>query len=268
MEPLLALDLHCHILPGIDDGAKTLEDTETLALALVERGIQRVVASSHIMADLYPNRRDILLPLVASTQAHLDACGIPLTLVPGAEVRLDRDSCVASTWLTIGDAGRFMLVELPTGLPLIDHVEAMLFELQAAGITPIIAHPERMVYLQKDPTILSRWVERGMLAQGTLCVLAGAAGERAIQTLETYLAEGLIHFMGTDAHAVDRRLRDLDRASARLTELVGEENARLIRLENPTALLTGGEIRRPSPVAPVTREGGLFKKLFAPFKRS
>lgn len=267
MEPLLALDLHCHLLPGIDDGAKTLEDTEAIARALLSAGISRVVASSHIMADLYPNTRHNLLPLLESTQAHLERVGLGLTLVAGAEVRLDRDSCRAESWLTIGDAGRYMLVELPTGMPLIAHVEAMLFELQTAGITPIIAHPERMAYLQKDPTLLGRWVERGILAQGTLCVLAGAAGERAIHTLETYLAAGWIHFMGTDAHAVDRRMRDLNVAAERLTALVGAENSRLIRLENPAALLSGAPIRQPAP-SERHEDRGLFHKLLAPFRRS
>ena len=266
MTPLLALDLHCHILPGIDDGAKTLEDTEVLARTLVAAGISKVVASSHIMADLYPNTREILLPLVASTQAHLDARGIPLQLVAGAEVRLDVESCRSPIWVTIGDAGKYMLVELPTGMPLIASIEQQLFGLQAQGITPIIAHPERRVFLQKEPELLAKWVERGVLAQGTLGVLAGAAGERTIQTLERFLCEGLIHVMGTDAHAVDRRIRDLDKAAARLEALVGPENSRLIRLENPQALLDGRPIQRPAPVAPPAPEG-LLGKLLAPFRR-
>ena len=87
MSSLISLDLHCHILPGIDDGAKTLADSETLARKLVEIGVSQVVCSSHIQADLYPNSRAKLLPLVASTQAHLDAQGIPLRLVPGIMAR-------------------------------------------------------------------------------------------------------------------------------------------------------------------------------------
>lgn len=266
MDPLLALDLHCHLLPGIDDGAKTLDDTEKIARRLVEAGIPAVVASSHIMADLYPNRRDILLPLVASTQAHLDALGIPLTLVPGAEVRLDVESCRPESWLTIGDAGKYMLVELPNGMPLISSLEAQLFGLQAQGITPIIAHPEREVFLQKDPSLLETWVSRGVLTQGTLCVLAGAAGERAIAAMESNLRRGLVHFMGTDGHGVDRRMRDLDKAAARLEAIVGVDNARLIRLENPAALLSGGPIRRPTPVAAPEPEG-LMAKLIGAFRK-
>jgi protein-tyrosine phosphatase len=264
MASLLSLDLHCHLLPGIDDGCKTLDDTVALAERLVEEGLSHVVASSHIMADLYPNTRDILLPLVASTQAHLDGLGIPLTLVAGAEVRLDVESCRPETWVTIGDAGKYMLVELPTGMPLISSVEAQLFGLQAQGITPIIAHPERMVYLQKDPTLLEKWVERGVLTQGTMCVLAGSASERTIGVLEDYLRKGLVHFMGTDAHAVDRRLRDMAKAAERLVAIVGPENAQLIRFDNPSALLGVGDVRRPSTVEAPPPEG-FMKKLIGSF---
>lgn len=263
MEPLVALDLHCHLLPGIDDGAKDLDETFALANALVAYGITHVAATSHIQADLYPNTRATLLPLLASTQAALEAQGIPLTLVAGAEVRLDLESCNAHDWVTIGDRGAYMLVELPPGIPLVESLEAQLFAIQAAGITPIIAHPERQAVFQKDPTVLERWVvEKGMLTQGTLCTLAGAAGERTVAALETFLVRGLVHFMGTDAHHLDRRIRDLDKAVARLETLVGADNARTIRLENPSALLTGAPIKRPTPVA-VPAQPGLVKRLLA-----
>jgi protein-tyrosine phosphatase len=263
MASLLSLDLHCHLLPGIDDGAKTLDDSVAIAQRLVEEGLSHVVASSHIMADLYPNTRDILLPLVASTQAHFDGLGIPLTLVAGAEVRLDVDSCRPETWVTIGDAGKFMLVELPTGMPLISSIEAQLFGLQAQGITPIIAHPERMIYLQKEPALLEKWVSQGVLTQGTMCVLAGAASERTVGVLEGYLRQGLVHFMGTDAHGVDRRLRDMAKAAERLEAIVGPENARLIGFDNPSALLGVGEVRRPTPVDAPAPEGFMSKLLGA-----
>jgi protein-tyrosine phosphatase len=264
---LISLDLHCHILPGIDDGAKSLEDSETLARKLVEIGVSQVVCTSHIQADLYPNTRAKLLPLVASTQAHLDAAGIPLKLVAGSEVRMDQESCVPESWLTIGDLGRHVLVEMPPGMPLIASMEAMLFDLQARGITPIIAHPERQAPLQKDPEILARWVDRGILAQGTLCALAGAAGERTVQALESFLQRGLIAFMGTDAHNVDRRVRDLDVAVERLEQVVGAENAQLIRFRNPLALLSGEPIVRPEPYTPPPAPG-LFQRLMTSLKRA
>ncbi len=262
--PLLSVDLHCHLLPGIDDGARDLAETVELACALTNYGIHQVLVTPHIHAELYPNTRDNIVPLCASVQAELNQRGVELTLIPGAEVRLDPESCRPETWLTLGDRHTHMLVELPPGLPLVANLEAQLFALQAAGITPIIAHPERQGVLQKDPDLLARWViERGMLAQGTLSTLAGAAAERTVQTLENFLLRGLIHVMGTDVHHLDRRIKNLDRATARLRDLVGPDNARLIQFENPRALVSGGVVHRPSATSP-NRPVVWWRRLIAP----
>lgn len=262
--PVLGADTHCHLLPGIDDGARDLTETVEVACALSNYGITHVLVTPHIHAELYPNTREQILPLCASVQAELHQRGIELTLVPGAEVRLDPESCRPDTWLTVGDRHTHMLVELPPGLPLVANLEAQLFALQAAGITPIIAHPERQGVLQKDPDLLARWViERGMLAQGTLSTLAGAAAERTVKTLENFLLRGLIHLMGTDAHHIDRRLKNLDHASARLRDLVGPENARLIQFENPQALISGELVRRPHPTTGF-RPPVWWRRLIAP----
>jgi len=262
--PLLSADLHCHLLPGIDDGARDMEETVELACALTNYGIHHALVTPHIHADLYPNTRAEILPLCAAVQKELQIRGVDLTLIPGAEVRLDPDSCRPDTWLTLGDRHTHMLVELPPGLPLVANLEAQLFAVQAAGITPIIAHPERQGVLQKDPDLLARWViERGMLAQGTLSALAGAAAERTVETLENFLVRGLIHVMGTDVHHMDRRMRNLDRATARLQELVGPDNARLIQFENPQALMAGGTVRRPGTAAPL-RPAVWWRRLLSP----
>jgi protein-tyrosine phosphatase len=263
VEALVSLDTHCHLLPGIDDGARDVDESAAIAEALLGYGITRVVVTPHIHRDLYPNTRASILPVVAATQAELTRRGIPLQLVAGAEVRLDPESCTPDQWLTIGDGGTHMLVELPPGLPLVTTLEAQLFAIQAAGITPIIAHPERQGVFHKNPDLLARWVlERGMLAQGTLCALAGAAAEGTVRALEGFLQQGLIHVLGTDVHHLDRRVRDLTRAAARLETLVGPENARMIRLENPLALLEGRALQRPQPVPPASPPS-LLQRLLA-----
>lgn len=258
---LLALDTHCHLLPGIDDGAKDIEETVDIAQALLAYGITQVIVTPHIQRDLYPNTRDTILPVVERTQAELERRGIGLTLVAGAEVRLDPESCTPDQWLTVGDRGTHMLVELPPGLPLVANLEAQLFAIQAAGITPIIAHPERQGVFTKDPELLARWVvEKGMLAQGTLCALAGAASEGTVQTLERFLRRGLIHVLGTDVHHLDRRVRHLERGVERLEALVGSDAASLIRHDNPRALLSGGPVARPHPAVSPS-PGGLLQRL-------
>lgn len=246
-EPLLTLDLHCHVLPGIDDGPRDLAEAVAVARALVSVGIRHAVATSHITPGRYPNRRDDLLERVADFQDYLVMARVPLRLLPGAEVRLEDESLQPDVRLTIGDGGQYLLVELPNKALTPQAIESQLRDLLAQGLTPILAHPERYPMLQREPALLARWVELGCLAQGTLSVLAGRAAEPAIQALETFLAKGLIHVFGTDAHHVDARLKGLDGAVRRLEALVGPEASQLIRHGNPTALLLGAPIRRPFP---------------------
>lgn len=248
-EPLVAADLHGHLLPGIDDGAKGPEDTLRLVEGLLERGIHKAACTSHIHADLYPNEREGLLAKLAEAQALVAEAGLPFELFAGSEVRLDLESCRAGTWLTYGDAGKYLLVELPPGLPLQGAIESLLFSIQAAGITPIIAHPERQALLQKKPELLGEWVAKGMLAQGTLSVLAGNASTQTQEVLEGFLRKGWIHVVATDAHAVDRRLRDMDKALLRLERTVGEAASRAIRFDNASAVAAGRAVA-PVQVAP------------------
>ncbi|MEB3285306.1 MAG: CpsB/CapC family capsule biosynthesis tyrosine phosphatase [Candidatus Sericytochromatia bacterium] len=261
---LLSADLHCHLLPGIDDGARDIEETLQLATTLTNYGISAAVVTPHIHAELYPNTREQILTLCQSVQTELRAHGINLTVLPGAEVRLDPESCRPETWVTLGDRQTHLLVELPPGLPMVATIESQLFAIQAAGITPIIAHPERQGILQKNPDLLARWViERGILAQGTMSTLAGAAAERSVQTLENFLCRGLIHVMGTDVHHQDRRIKNLEQAATRLQQLVGPANAHLIQFENPQALISGGTVRRPRPT-PEPRPVTWWRRLIAP----
>ncbi|MEB3196568.1 MAG: CpsB/CapC family capsule biosynthesis tyrosine phosphatase [Candidatus Sericytochromatia bacterium] len=266
--PLLALDLHCHLLPALDDGVKERQECLDLARALAAYGLTQVCVTPHIHADLYPNRRETIVQACAETQAWLAEQGISLRLIPGAEVRLDPDSCRPETWLTLADAGRHMLVELPPGLPLVAQLEQQLDQLQAAGITPIIAHPERQGLFQRHPELLERWVlERGILTQGTLCTLAGAAADRTVGFLEGLLQRGLVHFLGTDAHHLDRRIQGLEHGITRLHALVGDDNAMTIRFHNPDALLRGHPIQRPRPVEP-DKPPSLLARLIGPLRRS
>lgn len=244
----MAADLHGHLLPGVDDGAKAPEDTLRLAEALLERGIPKAACTSHIHADLYPNERPGLLQALAGAQALLAEAGLPLELFAGSEVRLDSESCRASTWLTYNDANKYLLVELPPGMPLQGAIESLLFSIQAAGITPVIAHPERQALLHKKPELLGEWVAKGMIAQGTLSVLAGNAAPQTREVLEGFLRKGWIHVVSTDAHAVDRRLRDMDKAVVALERVVGEEAARAIRFDNANAVALGRAVA-PVPVS-------------------
>ena len=196
------IDLHCHVLPGIDDGPATLPEAIELGRAAADEGVEIMAATPHVRDD-YPTSADEMERLVEELRAALAEHDVALDLRPGAEIALDRLSTLDADELRrFGLAGnpRYLLLETPYfGFPL-DFGERI-FRLQAAGITPILAHPERNGDLQASPERLAAFVERGMLVQLTAASVDGRLGRAAKKASFELLEGGLAHMIGSDAHA-------------------------------------------------------------------
>lgn len=234
------IDLHCHILPGLDDGAQTLEDSLEIARVATRDGINTIAATPH--ADLWgdnPDQTD-LETRVAELQAALDASGIPINVVPGLENHL-------SPALTTGNAvplnhTTYALVELPfEEFP--HYAESALFQLQLQGLTPVIAHPERNAVLRSDLEVLRRLVERGILAQLTAASLLGVFGKKTREASEAMLRQGLVQVMSTDSHSSTGGRRPvLSEAVAVAARLVGQERAEALVVDTPRRIIAGESI--------------------------
>lgn len=197
------LDMHCHILPGIDDGARTWEDSLAMARAAAAAGVTHLVATPHYMEGTYENFRAQVLERVDQLRERLAGADIPLEVFPGTEAYLSPDLPArvrAGEVMTVNDGGRHLLVELPY-VEVPSWAEDVLFQLQVQGVTPVIAHPERNRDLQRNPALLARWVERGVLAQLDAGSPAGRYGRAAREAAARFLARRLIHMAGSDAHA-------------------------------------------------------------------
>lgn len=200
------IDTHLHILPGVDDGPDTMEDSIALARVLVQEGVQAAIATPHYN-DEYPRYRLAEIQArVCEVQQALDRRGIPLHLFPGHEVQIkpglveDIQSGRAATL----NGSRYLLLELwPTSwLP---ETERVIFELRAAGIIPVLAHVERYHAIQRDPQKLASLLAQGVLAQITTGSLVGMQGRTAQRSAETLLKKGLVHCFGSDAHGLRKR---------------------------------------------------------------
>lgn len=196
------IDLHCHILPGIDDGAKTMEDSLEMAQAAVEEGITHIVATPHHRSHHWVNDKQKVQKLVDEVQNELDQENIPLTLFPGQEVRIHGDildNIDKNEIQFIDEQGQYLLVEFPTAtVP--TYTERLFFEMQSRGVTPIIVHPERNHAIADDSNILKNLVEKGALAQLTAVSYTGGLGSK-IQKFSKQLIEAkLVHFIASDAH--------------------------------------------------------------------
>lgn len=200
------IDTHLHILPGVDDGPDTLEESLALARALVQEGISYAIATPHyndefpryFAAEIYSRVHDL--------QQELNRHRIPLLLFAGHEVLIKPGLVedILAGRIAMLNGSRYLLLELwnSAWLP---ETERVIFELRAAGIIPVLAHVERYRTFQQDPARLAALLQQGVLAQLTASSLLGMQGNTARRSAETFIKKGLIHCIASDAHGLHKR---------------------------------------------------------------
>lgn len=230
-------DLHCHYLPGVDDGARDLESALALARASVANGIEHAVLTPHVFEGRWPNRLSNLRERFAAYRAALRAAGIPLQVSLGGEVHLlpgafelaeTDDLPLIGGW----QGRRVMLLELPDGhIPVgaLKAVERFL----ALGLVPMIAHPERNKAVMRQPRAMKPFIEAGCLLQLTAASICGAFGRPAFQCAHDLLEAGAVSVVATDAHNLAHRPPMLAEARFELAERYGQAAAELLTRVNP-----------------------------------
>ena len=220
------IDLHSHLLPGLDDGAPDVETSLAMAHAYVADGVYIVACTPHIMLGLYPNSGPQIRVAVTRFQSELDRTGINLKLVTGADVHIVGGlvhGLRSGELLSLADS-RYVLLELPRNVPP-PRLENLLFDMLVAGYVPIITHPERLPWIGTQYQRVRRLVAAGAWMQVTTGALAGVFGRGAQSLAERMLDDGLVHILATDAHNVNRRPPDLRRGFELAAARVGENSA-------------------------------------------
>lgn len=245
------IDLHAHIIPGIDDGARDLEQSLAMAEVAVKDDISIIVATPHVISGVFDNSKSHILQAVADLNEILASEKIPLQILPGAEYRLEPDlprRLAAGELLTINDTGRYLLVELPAAM-VPDYTGRILYDLQLQGITPIIAHPERNVGFEQDPELLQGLISRGILTQITSTSITGQFGKSVKKTALKLLQEGSAHLIASDAHSSHGRSPVLSGAFLELENRWGTDYARTLTAENPRLIIAGLPVETIMPAA-------------------
>jgi len=238
------IDLHSHILPGLDDGARHLGDSLEIARGAVADGITVIAATPHVRED-YPTTTDAMENGVKKLRSVLDNAGVDLTLLPGGEIsleQLERLSIDELRRFALGGNPTYLLIETPyRDWPL--PFGTIASRLGAFAITPVIAHPERNGAVQSDIGKVAELVSSGALIQVTAASLDGRLGSRARTCARKLLEADLVHMIGSDAHTAG--IREVGLSAAR--DAVGDETlGRWLTEDMPRAIVEGGSMpRRP-----------------------
>jgi protein-tyrosine phosphatase len=232
------IDLHCHILPGIDDGAADLNISLDMARASVAEGVSVVACTPHILPGLYHNAGPQISAAVQHLQDVLVQEGIPLGLVAGADVHMVPDiiAGLRSGRIPSIAASRYVLVEPPhhTAPP---QLESFFFNMLVEGFVPILTHPERLSWISRHYEAFRRLVRAGVWMQITSGSLTGSFGRKAQYWAQRMLEEGCVHILATDAHETQRRCPDLSRGRDAAADRVGNEEAEHLVLTRPRGVI-------------------------------
>ncbi len=240
------IDIHCHILPGCDDGSAGMAESLTMARMALDSGVTEIVATPHFRGE--PQSLQALPKLYSRyhrlTEA-LQEAELPLGLYPGAEIL-----CLSQT----GDMARrhelptlgetdYVLVEFFFDAPM-SSMDRALTDIAQAGYRPVVAHPERYNEIQRNPAAVEGWFRKGCLIQLNKGSILGAFGYQKQMTAEWILSNGLAHMVASDAHGAERRTTDMTQLRAYLMERCPAAYVQVLMDVNPRRLVQGQEMYR------------------------
>lgn len=241
------IDIHCHILPGFDDGSRDIPESLVMARAAVESGVTGIVATPHFRGEQRSlNYVGGLMDRFYRLEQAIADSGLPLTLYPGAEIL-----CLPQTLEmarrqelpTLGDS-RYLLCEFYFDEHF-SYMDEMLSGIYESGYIPVVAHPERYKALQHDPRGIEQWFGKGYLIQLNKGSILGAFGYDEQVTADWIIANGLAHVVASDAHGAIRRTTDMGLLRQRLLEKCPPAYVKVMMDINPARLIRGEDVYHP-----------------------
>lgn len=231
------IDIHCHILPGIDDGAESVEDAVEMARIASKDGTKILVATPHVNVSLLPPEE--IADAVNRLNEELRVRNIDLTILSGADTVAHLDPEYLRRYTINGSD--YVLLEFPhTHLP--ENSGDTVFRAQLAGLRPIITHPERNPSIMKDPRLVLNLVKRGALVQVTASSLTGGFGPISRECALYLLKKKAIHFLASDGHSPVNRRPEMSQGVAVAARILGAKAAKRLVEDNPAAVIAGERI--------------------------
>lgn len=253
------LDLHCHILPGIDDGAEDIDASLAMAEKAISQGITHILCTPHHNNGKYVNPKEFVIQQVTKLQAELDKRNLPLTLFEGQEIRITGDLLeeIEQNRILFTDvANTYLLIEFPT-MDVPAYTEQLFFDLRAKGHVPVIVHPERNAKFREDPNRLIPFLEMGCLAQLTAPSYIGVFGKDIQKTAKQMVEHNLVQMMASDAHGIKKRTFAMKEAFHQIGHDFDEEKVKTME-QVAKDLINGDAVTYPAYTEAKKKRFGLF----------
>ncbi|MFC0233354.1 tyrosine-protein phosphatase [Vagococcus entomophilus] len=254
------IDLHCHILYGVDDGAQTEQEAVDMARAAVASGITHILCTPHHNNGKYNNAKHTVISRVAKFQRLLDDQKIPLILYEGQEVRITGELLTEikqDNILFVDIKNKYLLIEFPT-IDVPKYTAQIFSSLLTQGITPVIVHPERNAIFQSNPKYLTHFLDMGALSQLTAPSYTGFFGKKVQKISQLMVKHNLVHMVASDAHGVTKRPFFLKEAYEKIEQDFGSEKVQ--KFKQTAKDMVNGDICK---VLPYTEP---YKTIFGNFK--
>lgn len=238
-------DIHSHILYGIDDGSKTLEESIQIIKQHKEMGFKNIVVTPHYIENSkYKTNNKEKQDILNTIKKELKKQKIEINLYIGNEVLVNNnlEELLKQEEIASINNSKYLLIELPMGeLP--KDINNIIYELRIKGIKVIIAHPERYTFIQENPNIVNEWIEEGAILQSNYGSIVGVYGESAKKTIKKLLKKNLISLLATDIHYPNNKIYlNMDKARKKITKIIGEQKGKELMINNPIKIINNEEI--------------------------
>ncbi len=250
------IDLHAHILPGVDDGAKTIEQSLFMVKQGEKAGVTTICATPHILRQVTTQLEEKINRSLDLLRTKVVQSGSKVNIALGSEIYVREDMCSLKKFdfFTLNNTGKYLLMELPWGqFP--PHVDQIVYDLQLEGQIPIIAHPERSIIAKKQLVQVENLVHKGALMQVNAGSLLGFFGRKIKRMAEELLRRNLAHFLASDAHDhLSCPIEILPLAFTCACNIIGGEKAKELVVSNPRQVIRGERLTSRNPTLPFEKE--------------
>ena len=242
------IDFHTHIIPNIDDGSRSVEETFNLIKEAKEAGFEGIILTSHYIENYYETdapERDVWVKAISDS---LKAKGIETNLYIGNEIYISEnimDLLINRKASTINNTS-YVLFEMPLNAEPMNLYD-VIYSLQENKLVPVLAHPERYSFVQKEPELIYDLIQKGVLMQANYGSILGQYGENAKMIVKKFLENDMIHFLGSDVHRQYSIYKKIPQALEEIRKIIGEEKLEKLTTTNPKLVLTNKRIDIEEP---------------------